>query len=346
MLSEPSPVRPAVAFLRGLSLDTARDPRVERHLAEAQESLRLGLEDVEACLAEVSALGPSPGSDAAAYLVRLGGKRVRPMAVYLVAGCVGGLSEAVRDVAVCVELIHSATLLHDDVLDEGERRRGEAAARVVWSNSISVLGGDLLLTHALLLAQGSAPRVLPLLLGALRDLVEGEVVQLRARQDLDFGRDAYETILRKKTGALFRLSAAGAACAAGASDETTAAMGEFGEAIGLAFQLIDDLLDYSGEATGKGLFADLRQGKVTLPLVLAIEREPALAQTIHRAREGDDEAVHALRRRVLELGCCEAVRERALGHTQQALSALEVLPASGFRHLLERLVLDLAARKL
>lgn len=337
---------PTVAFLRGLSRATARDPLIERHLVEAQESLHSGLQEVEARLAEASALGPSPGSNAAAYLVGLGGKRVRPMAVYLVAGCVGSVSEAVRDVAVCVELIHSATLLHDDVLDEGDHRRGEPAARVVWSNSVSVLGGDLLLTHALLLAQRSVPRVLPLLLGALRDLVEGEIVQLRARQDLDFGRDCYETVLRKKTGALFRLSAAGAACAAGASDEIAQRLGAFGEAIGLAFQLVDDLLDYSGEETGKGMFADLRQGKVTLPLVLAVEREPGLAEGIHRARAGDDDAASGLRRRVLELGCCEPVRERALGHTQQATAILQSLPPSASRQLLERLVLDLVGRRL
>src|SRR5688572_17120405 len=178
-------IEAALGSLAGCSSTSAGDLALEAHLSEAQALLSDDLGWVEAMLRESAAQGPTPGSDAARHLVALGGKRVRPMALLLCSACFGPVPAASRHMAVCVELIHSATLLHDDVIDEGTERRGQAAARMVWGNAVSVLSGDLLLTHALVTAQQHAPALMPALLATLRRLVDGEIVQLRGRSELD-----------------------------------------------------------------------------------------------------------------------------------------------------------------
>jgi octaprenyl-diphosphate synthase len=241
-------------------------------------------------------------------------------------------------------LVHSATLLHDDVVDEGMERRGVSTSRLVWGNAISVLGGDLLLTHALQRTQQHAPEIMPDLITTLRRLVDGEIVQLRGRSELDVSEATYERILRDKTASLFAWSTRTGARLAGASLDDQERLAGFGERLGIAFQLVDDLLDYSGANTGKTLLTDLREGKLTLPLVLAVARMPELVQPLKRIYAGDGESVTLVSRAVVESGACEEVRRRAEGHTRSAVEALSSVRPGPARVLLESVAQQLAAR--
>jgi octaprenyl-diphosphate synthase len=322
----------------------AADLSLEHRLAEAQALLRDDLAWVEDALRESAQQGPAPATNAARHLIEMGGKRVRPMALLLASACFGPVPEASRQLAVCVELIHSATLLHDDVIDEGTERRGREAARMVWGNAVSVLSGDLLLTHSLLTAQREAPALMPGLLHMLRRLVEGEIVQLRGRSELEVSEAVYASILRDKTAALFRFATSAGAQLAGASARWQALLGDFGESIGMAFQLVDDLLDYAGEGTGKTMFADLRQGKLTLPLVLAVQEQPGLLEVLRKIRAGDQTLVGGLRQAVIASGACQRVGARAFGHTTRANEYLSQLPTSPARTLLSAVAQQLAER--
>lgn len=334
----------ALGSLSKCSTATGADQSLVIRLAEAQALLSDDLGWVEQALRESASQGPAPGADAARHLVGLGGKRVRPMALLLASACFGAVPPASRQMAVCVELIHSATLLHDDVIDEGTERRGQDAARVVWGNAVSVLGGDLLLTHALVTAQQHAPTLMPALLATLRRLVDGEIVQLRGRSELDVSEAVYATILRNKTAALFRFATSAGAELAGAPARAQVLLADFGEAIGMAFQLVDDLLDYTGDATGKTMFADLRQGKMTLPLVLAVEDQPDLLDQLSQIRAGDQSLVAGLRQRVIASGACQRVNARALGYTTRATEYLGQLPSSPAQALLRSVAEQLAER--
>lgn len=334
----------ALVSLSKCSSASAADLSLVTRLAEAQALLSDDLGWVEQALRESASQGPAPGADAARHLVELGGKRVRPMALLLSSACFGPVPVASRHMAVCVELIHSATLLHDDVIDEGTERRGHDAARVVWGNAVSVLGGDLLLTHALVTAQQHAPSLMPALLGTLRRLVDGEIVQLRGRSELDVSEGVYATILRNKTAALFRFATSAGAELAGAPARSQLLLGDFGEAIGMAFQLVDDLLDYTSDGTGKTMFADLRQGKLTLPLVLAVEEQPELLGQLTQIRAGDQGLVANLRQSVIASGACARVTARALGYTTRATEYLDQLPPSPARALLRSVAEQLAER--
>src|SRR5690606_25678383 len=192
-----------------------------------------------------------------------------------------GLDAQVRDLAVACELVHAATLLHDDVIDEGTERRGAPAARVIYGNSASVLAGDALFTEALrLVGRAGVPGLLDELLTVIAEMVDAEALQLERRGRLDLSREAYLRVIRGKTATLFRWALRAGGGAAGLGAGQVDALGEAGASLGLAFQLTDDLLDLDGDpaVTGKDALADLRQGKVTWPVILACEREPDLRQ--------------------------------------------------------------------
>ena len=209
---------------------------------------------------------------------------------------------------------------------------------------MSVLGGDLLLVEALERSARCAPAVLGDLVATLRELVDGEIVQLRARAELDVSRDTYDRILRGKTASLFRFATRTGARLAGAPVEAEERLATFGELVGMAFQLVDDALDYRSESTHKTALADLRDGKMTLPLVLALERNPALIQPVRRIHRGDDAPLDEIRSRVIESGACEDVRNLADATTARALEVLRALPESGARTRREEGVRDLARR--
>jgi len=245
--------------------------------------------EVEAALALLVADGPQPAVAAAEHLVSRGGKRVRPLSLLLAARCFSGSSSrAIVEMASVVELVHSATLLHDDVVDEGMERRGAPTSRRIHGNGVSVLSGDLLLVSALDRTREVAPQLLPELITTLRRLVEGEIVQLRGRTELDVSEETYERILLDKTASLFAFSTRAGARLAGAEPAQEGYLAEFGEQLGLAFQLVDDVIDYEGQGSGKTLFADLLEGKLTLPLVLAMKKDSTLVDLVQRIHQGDD----------------------------------------------------------
>jgi octaprenyl-diphosphate synthase len=336
------------------TVETARDPMkesgevVRASLTRVVATLGEDLNAVERDIAEVVRDGLSPGTDAAAHLHEAGGKRIRPLTVLLAARCFGELPPAARDVAVAAELVHLATLLHDDVIDGGQERRGRTTSRRIWGNAVSVLAGDLLLTQALQRTSAAAPQsVFPDLLVTLRRLVNGEIVQLSGRHRLDASEDLYFQVVRDKTASLFAWAArAGAACA-GAPKEAVAALGEFGSHAGLAFQLVDDVLDYTGDpqATGKVLLADLAEGKLTLPLIRALSENQAIGPLIEAVRGGDQLAAQRVAEAVRATGACGSVRALARAETSAALHALKVLPPSPARKMLADIASELALRE-
>ncbi|NLE87884.1 MAG: polyprenyl synthetase family protein [Myxococcales bacterium] len=320
------------------------DAKLQDRLLQVQQFVGRDLAEVERLLAEAVASGPEPAASAARHLVAHGGKRVRPVALLLAAQCFGEVTPAVRELGTVVELVHSATLLHDDVVDEGMERRGVATARMRWGNGVSVLAGDLLLVEALQRTEVHAPDLLGALVGTLRRLVNGEIVQLRGRTELDVTEETYERVLRDKTASLFAFATRVGARLGGGDAAGQAALAEFGEALGIAFQLVDDVIDYQGEATGKTLFADLGEGKLTLPLVLAVAAVPGLDEDVRRVHGGDRSLVASISRRVIESGACEEVRRRARQFTTKAIDALRPIEESPARRLLEVVAHQLAAR--
>jgi octaprenyl-diphosphate synthase len=340
-------VLPIEAAVRSLSR-TADEQSGERKLVTRLGDIQSLLEDdlawVEAALSEACNHGERPGKDAARHLVTRGGKRVRPLSLLLSAGCFGKVTDAVREAAVVAELVHSATLLHDDVIDDGKERRGAPASRVLWGNAVSVLAGDLLLVEALDRTASRAPQALPSLFATLRQLVDGEIVQLRGRSELDISRETYDRILRGKTASLFRWATSTGARLGGASEADQDRLGTVGELVGMAFQLVDDALDYSSESPDKTALADLRDGKMTLPLVLALERRPDLVGAVRRIHRGEDAPLAEVRREVVETGACDEVRKLAAAKTSRALEVLRSIPKTSARSLLEDVVTELAQR--
>jgi octaprenyl-diphosphate synthase len=302
---------------------------------------------VDAELRRMAETGLAPATSSALHLLQAGGKRVRPLSLLLSAACFGGITEAARELGVVAELVHLATLLHDDVVDDAPDRRGKPAARLLWGNAVSVLAGDLLLTHALERTSAVAPRpILTDLFATLRRLVDGEVIQLRGRTQLDPRPATYFAIVEDKTASLFGWATRSGAAIAGAPEPLVKALGEFGGHVGVAFQLVDDLLDYAGDpaVTGKGLHTDLREGKLTLPLILAIEKDPTLSKDLYAAREQDPAAATRLVAAVHALRTSDEVRARANSETDKALAALALLPESPARDLLAAIALELSAR--
>jgi len=321
--------------------------RAADRIAEVQALLAVDMAAVDAELGRMIRDGVTPATDSAVHLLEAGGKRVRPLTVLLAAACFGPPPPAARDVAVVAEMIHLATLLHDDVIDDGQERRGRPTPRRIWGNAVSVLAGDLLLTHALERTATAAPQpVLSDLFTTLRRLVDGEVVQLRGRGRLDPREEVYFRIVRDKTASLFAWAARSGAAISGASAEHAAALGAFGDHVGVAFQLVDDILDYAGDsrATGKALLGDLTEGKLTLPLIRALAAQPGLGADVDAVRAGDAQAAVRVAEAVRASGACDGVRLLAREETGRALASLDCLPPSSAREMLATIARELAAR--
>jgi octaprenyl-diphosphate synthase len=318
------------------------------HLDAVQQLLADTLPALERQVLTAAAGGPEPLEAAAVHLMAGGGKRVRPLCCLLVACALGAeLGPAIK-LAAAAELVHSATLLHDDVIDEGEERRNRPASRVLWGNLVSVLSGDLLLTRALsLVEEAQVPGAMAALLATLERLIAGEVHQLNARGVVELGEAGYFAIVRGKTASLFGFACRAGALVAGRSDLVEMAA-IFGENTGIAFQIIDDVLDLAGDPheVGKRLGADLAEGKTTLPLALAMhEDDGTLAALLPAARRGDAEAARAVSvHPAVRLGCAKA-RDTAERYSSEALAALDALPPSRARELLRSLAVALTRRR-
>ncbi len=261
----------------------------------------------------------------------------------LACGACGGDLAAAVPFGVAAELTHSATLLHDDVLDGGEVRRGQPASRVIWGNNVSVLAGDWLLTRALEIVAGHRARAdaLPPLLATMRRLVEGEVKQLSLRGRFHATEGDYFEVIRGKTASLFGWAAAAGAWAAGVRGEVPDALAAFGEGVGTAFQLVDDALDYAAdpELLGKRLGTDLVEGKATLPLIRALRHDarlPARLQALVDGRETAESVAPEVLAAVRRTDGVEAARALAREHTARAMAALERVPDGVHRRAMAR----------
>jgi octaprenyl-diphosphate synthase len=330
---------------RGAQPDRARAALAG--VAELEESLR----SLEAQLAEATRDAEGKLQAAARHLVAAGGKRVRPTVTLLAAGACGGALPDAIPYAVAAELTHSATLLHDDVIDDGPERRGRPASRVLWGNAVSVLSGDWLLTRALEIVSAAPARsaALPALLATMRRLVEGEVLQLSLRGTFAATEDDYLNVIIGKTGSLFGWATAAGAWSAGLTGRVPEALVRFGEGVGIAFQLVDDALDYAADPQllGKRLGTDLAEGKATLPLIRACAVDPGLRERLGGVVQGEaaaEELAAEVIEAVQKVGGVEAARALARKHTQAALDALEAVPDGPYRHALREAALALTER--
>ena len=283
-------------------------------------------------------------AEVTAHLVDAGGKRLRPMLVLAAARLCGYQGEAHRQLAAAVEFVHTATLLHDDVVDESSQRRGRPTANLLWDNKSSVLVGDFLFARSFqLMADTGSMEVMRILANASATMSEGEVLQLTAAQDIATTEDTYLQIIRGKTAALFSAATESGAVLAGADEALRRALFDYGDALGIAFQIVDDLLDYGagGAGIGKNIGDDFRERKLTLPVIKAIAAGDAderafWQRTIGRGRqdEGDLETALAILDR---RGALRAARADALGWAARAQAALASAPGHDLRPILSDL---------
>jgi octaprenyl-diphosphate synthase len=276
------------------------------------------------------------------YIVDAGGKRLRPVLVLLSAAALGTISDAQIRFAAVVEFIHTATLLHDDVVDVSELRRGRPTANSAFGNAPSVLVGDFLYTRAfqLMVALGNHD-VLKMMADTTNTIAAGEVLQLIRAGDAATSEEQYYDVIDRKTAALFAAGCEGAALLAGADAKKVEQLRVCGRNIGIAFQLIDDLLDYEGDplVTGKNVGDDLAEGKPTLPLIHVMrEGSEAQANLVREAINAKDrEQLQEIIQAVRDCGSLEYTRNAALDCRDKALKALEELPDSPAKDALARL---------
>ena len=286
-----------------------------------------------------------------AHLVEAGGKRLRPLLTIAAARLLGYEGTHHQLLAATVEFIHTATLLHDDVVDESRQRRGRPTANLLWDNKSSVLVGDYLFARSFqLMTETGNMRVMSILSNASAVIAEGEVLQLTAAQDLRTTEEIYLQVVRGKTAALFSAATEVGGVIAGGTDAQVQALYDYGDALGIAFQIVDDILDYSGatETIGKNVGDDFRERKLTLPVIKAVARADADERAFwQRTIEKGDQQDGDLERAMAILGrhgAIDAARADALAWAARGRSALEALPEGEIRGLLAELAEFVVAR--
>ena len=289
-------------------------------------------------------------SQVSQYIVAAGGKRLRPALLLLMCGVLGYRGEQRLNLAAVVEFIHTATLLHDDVVDASTLRRGRATANESFGNPASVLVGDFLYSRAFqMMVEAGNMRVMQTLSEATNVIAEGEVQQLMNMHDATLSEEAYLLVIRSKTAKLFEASSRLAALLAQSSEQVEQSCADYGQALGTAFQVIDDVLDYDGEVSemGKNLGDDLREGKATLPLIIAMQRaSDAERATIREAIEtGGTGQMAQIIAIVQKTGALRATRDAAAAEAQRALNALHILPKNIYSQALEQLASQLLERR-
>ena len=283
------------------------------------------------------------------YIIAAGGKRLRPSLLLLCCGALGCQSAQRFNMAAVVEFIHTATLLHDDVVDDSALRRGRATAKASFGNPAAVLVGDFLYSRAFqMMVDAQSMRIMEVLADATNVIAEGEVMQLMNMHNAGLDEAGYLHVIRSKTAKLFEASARVGAILANATPELEQACAEYGQALGTAFQVIDDVLDYAGDATvmGKSLGDDLREGKATLPLIAAMQRgTEAQAETIKMAIEtGDLSMLDEIVAIVKSTGALDIARNAARQEALRAVAAAERLPGGSHTDSLIQLASQLLER--
>ena len=286
-----------------------------------------------------------------AHLVEAGGKRLRPMLTLAAADMCGYDGPYDVYLAATVEFIHTATLLHDDVVDESAQRRGRPTANLLWDNKSSVLVGDYLFSRSFqLMVETGNLRVLDILSNASATIAEGEVLQLTASQDLATDEAIYLQVVRGKTAALFSAACEVGGVIAEVPEPQVRALYDYGDALGVAFQIVDDLLDYAGDtgATGKNLGDDFRERKLTLPVIKAVAKADAeerafWSRTIEKGKQVEGDLDHAMGL-LHKHGAIAATRADALGWAAKAKAALKLLPEHEVRDMLRDIADYVVAR--
>ena len=278
------------------------------------------------------------------YIIGAGGKRIRPRLVLMFAAALGFEGDERFELAAIVEFIHTATLLHDDVVDESSLRRGQQTANALFGNAASVLVGDFLYSRAFqMMVDMNRMRVLAVLADATNVIAEGEVLQLMNMHDPDLAVDDYLRVIRFKTAKLFEASARLGAVLANAPSVIENACADYGRSLGTAFQLVDDLLDYEGDthALGKNVGDDLREGKPTLPLLVAMARSTAPERDLirHAIEHGEIERLPEIIAVVRRTGALSATRDAARAEAAKAQASLGTLPDTPARQALLELCL-------
>jgi octaprenyl-diphosphate synthase len=325
---------------------------VRKPLDRLSEALETEMAAVDALIRDRMSSKHAPRiPEVTAHLIGAGGKRLRPMLTLAAARLMGYAGPWHIHLAATVEFIHTATLLHDDVVDESRQRRGRPTANLLWDNKSSVLVGDYLFARSFqLMVEPGNMRTLEILANASATIAEGEVLQLTAAQDLATDESVYLQVVRGKTAALFSAATEVGGVIAGASAEQVQALFDYGDALGIAFQIVDDLLDYGGatETIGKNVGDDFRERKLTLPVIKAValasqEERAFWSRTIEKGDQRDGDLEHALSL-LARHGAMEAARADALDWADRARAALELLPAHPVREMLSDLARFVVSR--
>jgi len=308
------------------------------------------MREVDAVIAQRLDSGVPLVGQVARYIISAGGKRLRPALLLLVSGALGYQGPQRFNLAAVVEFIHTATLLHDDVVDDSTLRRGRATANEMFGNPASVLVGDFLYSRAFqMMLDARDMRVMEILAEATNVIAEGEVLQLMNMHDASLDEEGYLRVIRFKTAKLFEASTRLAAVLAGSPPAVEQACADYGQALGTAFQVIDDVLDYDGDAAemGKNLGDDLREGKSTLPLIAAMERAAPSQRNLIRGaiEQGSVDALDTIVEIVRETGALEVARRAAAAEAQRAIDCLALLPRNAYSEGLLQLASSLLDRR-
>ncbi len=319
--------------------DTTLPPTPAPAAARAPELTDAAMQQVDAVIRQRLSSEVALIDQIAHYIINAGGKRIRPRLVLLFAEAFGFTGPERYELAATVEFIHTATLLHDDVVDESSLRRGRATANAMFGNAASVLVGDFLYSRAFqMMVSVNRMRVLDVLADATNTIAEGEVLQLMNMHDADLAVDAYLRVIRFKTAKLFEASARLGAILGGASAAVEEACADYGRSLGTGFQLVDDLLDYEGNSgeLGKNVGDDLREGKPTLPLLIAMERGTAAERQLVRQaiEDGEVQRLPEIVAIVRCTGALDATRQAAEAEADKARACLTAVPAGPAREAL------------
>ena len=277
------------------------------------------------------------------YIVKRKGKQMRPMFVFLSAGTCGGITDSTFRGASLIELLHTATLVHDDVVDEANYRRGFFSVNALWKNKVAVLVGDFLLSRGLILSiENQDFNLLKIVTNAVKEMSEGELLQIEKSRRLDINEEVYYDIIRQKTASLIASCCAVGASSSGAADDVVERMRHFGEKIGMAFQIKDDLFDYGEMEIGKPLGIDIKEKKMTLPLIYALSQSGWLERrkiiSIVKNESEKPRKVKEVIAYVKQSGGIQYAVEKMNAFHREALEVLESFPESDYRSSLKNLV--------
>lgn len=309
-----------------------------------------GMREVDQVIASRLASGVPLVGQISHYIIAAGGKRLRPALLLMVCGALGYQNPLRFSLAAVVEFIHTATLLHDDVVDDSTLRRGRPTANETFGNPASVLVGDFLYSRAFqMMVEAGQMRIMQILAEATNIIAEGEVLQLMNMHDASLDEEGYLLVIRSKTAKLFEASARLGAVLAGSPADVEDACATYGQALGTAFQIIDDVLDYDGDATelGKNLGDDLREGKVTLPVIIAMQRGTAEQHELLRnvIETGSTDELQRVAAIIRDTGALSATRDAAAAQARLAMDAAAKLPTNSYTEGLLQLAAQLLERR-